>query len=201
MIIPPSYQYIRMTKQSEYMEAFFGVELNTKFEDMINELRDVEESLKDLSRDIGKLGTNLSPEEGKELNKECRAVAYENAQQIKDVRTFLDFYLKSDKTSTHIILERDAYMKIYQIFKWDGADVRDLKRWLKELRELLDKIGLNIRDLVNFKKLTSQPVPEDLAKFPVYALDRQGYCLIGAGYDEVLHISEVRERIAENASS
>lgn len=189
-----------MTKQSEYMEAFFGVELNTKFEDMINELRDVEESLKDLSREIGKLGPNLSPEVAKELNKECRAVAYENAQQIKDVRTFLDFYLKSDKTSTHIILERDAYMKIYQIFKWDGADVRDLKRWLKELRELLEKIGLNIQDLVNFKKMTSQPVPEDLIKFPVYALDRQGYCLIGAGYDEVLHISEVRERIAENSS-
>jgi arginine decarboxylase len=38
-----------MTKQSEYMEAFFGVELNTKFEDMINELKDVEEGLKDLS--------------------------------------------------------------------------------------------------------------------------------------------------------
>ena len=189
-----------MTKQSEYMEAFFGVELNVKFEDMINELKDVEEGLKDLSREIGRLGTNLSAEEAKELNKECRAVAYENAQQIKDVRTFLDFYLKSDKTSTHIILERDAYMKIYQIFKWDGADVRGLKRWLKELRELLDKIGLNIKDLVNFKKMTSQPVPEDLVKFPVYALDRQGYCLIGAAYDEVLHISEVRERIAENSS-
>ncbi len=189
-----------MTKQSEYMEAFFGVELNQKFEDMTNELRDVEESLKDLSRDIGKLATNLSPEEAKELNKDCRAIAYENAQQIKDVRTFLDFYLKSDQTSTHIILERDAYMKIYQIFKWDGADVRDLKRWIKELRELCEKIGLNMRDLINFKKLTSQPVPEDLVKFPVYALDRQGYCLIGAGYDEVLHISEVRERIADNST-
>ncbi len=200
MIIAHSYQYVRMTKQSEYMEAFFGVELNQKFEDMTNELRDVEESLKDLSRDIGKLATNLSPEEAKELNKDCRAIAYENAQQIKDVRTFLDFYLKSDQTSTHIILERDAYMKIYQIFKWDGADVRDLKRWIKELRELCEKIGLNMRDLINFKKLTSQPVPEDLVKFPVYALDRQGYCLIGAGYDEVLHISEVRERIADNST-
>ena len=83
-----------MTKQSEYMEAFFGVELNQKFEDMISELKDVEESLKDLSRDIGKLGTNLGPEEAKGLNKECRAIAYENAQQIKDVRTFLDYYLK-----------------------------------------------------------------------------------------------------------
>jgi len=186
-----------MTKQSEYMEAFFGVELNQKFEDMILELKDAEESLKDLSKDIGKLGGNLGAEEAKELIKECRAIAYENAQQIKDVRTFLDFYLKSDKTSTHIILERDAYMKIYQIFKWDGADVRDLKRWIKELKEITDKIGLNMRDLINFKKLTAQPVPEELAKFPVYALDRQGYCLTGPAFDIVMHIDEVREKIAE----
>ena len=186
-----------MTKQSEYMEAFFGVELNQKFEDMINELKDVEESLKELSRDIGKLGTNLGPEEAKELNKECRAIAYENAQQIKDVRTFLDFYLKSDKTSTHIILERDAYMKIYQIFKWDGSDVRDLKRWIKELREICDKIGLNTRDLINFKKLTAQPVPDELVKFPVYAFDRQGYCLTGPAFDMVMHIeSRAGEAVA-----
>ena len=188
-----------MTKQSEYMEAFFGVELNQKFEDMISELKDAEESLKDLSREIGKLGPNLGPEEAKELNKECRAIAYENAQQIKDVRTFLDFYLKSDKASTHIILERDAYMKIYQIFKWDGSDVRDLKRWIKELRDICDKIGLNIRDLINFKKLTVQPVPDELMMFPVYAFDRQGYCLTGLAYDMVMHIDEVREKIAENS--
>lgn len=190
-----------MTKQSEYMEAFFGVELNQKFEDMISELKDVEDSLKVLSKDIGKLGPNLGAEEAKELNKECRAIAYENAQQIKDVRTFLDYYLKSDKTSTHIILERDTYMKIYQIFKWDGSDVRDLKRWIKELKELCDRIGLNPRDLINFKKLTAQPVPDELAKFPVYAFDRQGYCLTGPAFDMVMHIDEVREKMAENSSA
>ena len=190
-----------MTKPSEYMEAFFGVELNQKFEDMINELREIEDNLKELSKDIGKLSTNLGPEETKVLIKECRAVAYENAQQTKDVRTFLDFYLKSDKTSTHIILERDAYMKIYQIFKWDGSDVRDLKRWIIELRELCDKIGLNPRDLINFKKLTAQPVPDELVKYPVYAFDKQGYCLTGPAFDIVMHIDEVREKMEENSSS
>ena len=45
-----------MVKHSEYMEAFFGVELNQKFEDMINELKDAEENLKELSLEIGKLG-------------------------------------------------------------------------------------------------------------------------------------------------
>jgi len=188
-----------MTKQSEYMEAFFGVELNQKFEDMVSELKDVEENLKELSKDIAKLGGNIPPEEFKEVLKECRAAAYEHAQQVKDVRTFLDFYLKSDKTSTHIILERDAYMKIYQIFKWDGADVRDLKRWIKELKEITDKIGLNMRDLINFKKLTAVPVPEEFIKFPVYAFDKQGYCLTGPAFDQVLHIDEVREKMAENS--
>jgi hypothetical protein len=188
-----------MPKQSEYMEAFFGVELNQKFEDMISELRDAEENLKELSKVIGTLNQDLDPKEFGELIKECRAVSYENAQQIKDVRTFLDFYLKSDKTSTHIILERDAYMKIYQIFKWDGSDVRDLKRWIIELREILDKIGLNIRDLINFKKLTATPVPDELMKFPVYALDKQGYCLTGPAFDMILHIDEVREQMDSNS--
>jgi len=201
MIIGYNYPLLYMTKQSEYMEAFFGVELNQKFEDMISELKNAEDDLKALSAQIGTLNQNISPDEFKEVLKEARAIAYENAQQIKDVRTFLDFYLKSDKTSTHIILERDCYMKIYQIFKWDGSDVRDLKRWIKELKEICDKIGLNMRDLINFKKLTAQPVPEELAKFPVYALDRQGWCLTGAAYDQVMHIDEVREKIEESNSS
>jgi len=179
------------------MEAFFGVELNQKFADMITDLKEVEDNLKDLSIDIGKLSPTMSIEDFRGSIKECRAAAYEFAQQVKDARSFLEFYLKSDKNSTHIILERDAYMKIYQIFKWDGKDVRDLKRWIKELREICEKVGLRMEDLLNFKKLTAVPVPEDLAKFPVYALDRQGYCLTGPTYDVVLHIEEVREKIAE----
>ena len=114
--------------------------------------------------------------------------------------SFFEFYLKSDQTSTHIILERDAYMKIYQIFKWDGRDVRDLKRWIKELKEICDKVGLRMEDLLNFKKLTAMPVPDDLVAFPVYALDRQGYGLTGPAYDTVLHIDEIREKIAEKSA-
>ena len=73
--------------------------------------KEIEDNLKDLSTDIARLGGNLSPEDFKAVIKECRASAYEFAQQLKDSRQFLEFYLKSDKSSTHIILERDAYMK------------------------------------------------------------------------------------------
>jgi hypothetical protein len=190
-----------MTKHSEYMEAFFGVELNQKFEEMISELVEVEENLKELSKDIARLGGKMTPEEFREAVKECRVASYEFAQQVKDTRTFLEFYLKSDKNSTHITLERDAYMKLYQIFKWDGSDVRDLKRWIVDLRELCDKIGLHVQDLLNFKKLTAKPVPDDIAKFPVYALDKQGYCLTGPALDVVMHIDEVREQMREDSQN
>jgi len=182
-----------MTKQSEYMEAFFGVELHQKFSDMLSELLNIEDDLKTLSKDVAKLGGKLSPDESKELVKESRTAAYELAQQVHDVRDFLDFYLKQDKESVQIVLERDTYMKIYQIFKWDGNDVRDLKNWLRELKDLCAKIGLHMQDLVNFSALTAKPVPEEIAKFPVYAIDRQGYCLTGPDHDVVMYIGEVRE--------
>lgn len=187
-----------MSNGSEYLEAFFGVELSQKFSDSILDMKAIEEDLKILSKDIAKLGGTLTPEEFKGTIKECRATAYEAAQQVKDVRQFLEFYLKSDQNVTHVVLERDAYMKIYQIFKWDGKDVRDLKHWIRELREITEKIGLRMEDLLNFSKLTATSVPDDLKKFPVYAIDRQGYCLIGTAHDVVLHSSEVREQIEEN---
>lgn len=185
--------YYAMTKPSEYMEAFFGVELNQKFEDTITDLIDIEDGLKRLSAEVVNLSQDMKPEEFKEMIREAKAIAFEYAQEVRDARQFLEFYLKSDQNTTHLILERDAYMKIYQIYKWDGADVRDLRAWIKELKEICSKVGLNARDLLYFKKLTARPVPEDLIKFPVHALDRQGYCLTGPEFDEVMHVDEVRE--------
>ena len=57
-----------------------------------------------------------------------------------------------------------------------------------------------MRDLINFKKLTAQPVPDEFVKFPVYALDRQGWCLTGPAFDQVMHIDEVREKMGVNSS-
>lgn len=186
-----------MSDGSEQMEAFFGVELNQKFSDSIAELKRIEDDLKELSRDIARLGSKPPEEEFKVLLRDSRAAAYEYAQMIKDVRQFLAFYLKSDQTASHVVLERDVYMKIYQIFKWDGKDVRDLSRWIKELRENCNRIGLKVEDLLNFSKIAVNPIPEELRKFPVHALDRQRYCLTGPLYDTVIHCDEVMEQIEE----
>ena len=72
-----------MTKQSEYMEAFFGVELNQKFADMISDLKEIEDNLKDLSTDIAKLGGNLSPEDFKAIIKEMPGVRIRVCPAVK----------------------------------------------------------------------------------------------------------------------
>ena len=59
-----------------------------------------------------------------------------------------------------------------------------------------EKVGLRMEDLINFHQLTARPVPEDLVKVPVYAMDRRGYCLMGKEYDQIMHVDEVREQIA-----
>ncbi|HWQ63091.1 MAG TPA: hypothetical protein VN429_01645, partial [Methanospirillum sp.] len=106
-----------------------------------------------------------------------------------------EFYFSKQDGVRHIAQERDVYMKLFQIIKWDTIDVRDLRRWLIELRELCQIIGLRVEDLINFKRIDTQPIPADIARYPVLVLDKSGYCLSGEKWDKVIHKDEVREEM------
>ena len=80
-----------MTKHSEYMEAFFGVELYKKFEYVLGYLENIDLDLKDISKEGGRLGEKLDDEDRLGTAPEMRAATYESTQQVRDVRTFLDF--------------------------------------------------------------------------------------------------------------
>ena len=45
------------------MEAFFGVELYKKFEDVLGDLENIELDLKDISKEVGRLGGKLEDED------------------------------------------------------------------------------------------------------------------------------------------
>ena len=116
-----------MANRGEYLEAFFGVELYKKFEDTISDLKNIESDLKDLSHEVARLGGEMEKQDRIETARELRAYVYEAGQQVKDVRTFLDFYFTQSEEITQVILERDAYMLLHQIHQWDFNDVRDLR--------------------------------------------------------------------------
>lgn len=190
-----------MTKHSEYMEAFFGVELYKKFEDVLGDMEIIELDLKDISKEVGRLGGKLEDEDRLGTAREMRAATYESAQQVRDVRTFLDFYFTQSQELSQIILERDAYMLLYQIFKWDMNDVRDLRGWIRDFNHVCKTIGYRPEDLLNLSRLTATPVPEDIVRYPVYAVDKHGYCLCGKHCDDIMYIDEIREEMEEKKKS
>ena len=124
-----------------------------------------------------------------------RAATYESAQHVRDVRTFLDFYFTQSRELSQVILERDAYMLLYQIFKWDTNDVRDLRSWVRDFNHVCKTIGYLPEDLLNLSRMTATPVPEDVVRYPVYAVDKHGYCLCGKNCDDIMYIDEIREEM------
>jgi len=187
-----------MTQHSEYMEAFFGVELYKKFEDCLSDMKNIEEDLKDISKEVAKFGGQMSDEDRLGAARELRAAIYESGQQVKDVRTFLDFYFSQKEEISQLILERDAYMLLHEIYQWDFNDVRDLRNFVRDFKEVCKTIGYRTEDLLDFTKMTAHPVPEDVRLYPVCAIDKHDYCLCGPDYDDIKYIDEIREEMEEN---
>ena len=97
----------------------------------------------------------------------------------------------------HLVYERDTYQTLVRILQWDRVDVRQLARWIRELKELTSHIGLDVPYLLHVKQIPTEPIPEDVEKYPVFVLDRQGYCLCGMDLAEIRYIDEVRDLMAE----
>lgn len=184
-----------MANISEHMEAFFGVNIEEKFNDYLKELDEHVDDIKEESKKLRELAKKVQDEEVRMGINESRNVLFELSQQIKDINLLFAFYFKKENGVRHIAQERDVYMKLFQIMKWDTIDVRDLRRWLNDLRELCNNIGLRAEDLINFKRIATQPIPDDIAGYPVLVLDKHGYCLTGEKWDIVIHKDEVREEM------
>ncbi len=187
-----------MSRSNDYIETSFGVELYKRFEDVLGELEDIEIGLKNISREVGLLGNDIDKSERIKIAKEMRGVTYDSAQFIRDIRRFLDFYFTQAQEFSQVLLERDVYMLLFQISQWDCSDVRDLRNWILEFREICKTIRYRPEDLLRLENLHAGDVPEDVRLFPVYAVDKHDYCLCGNAGEEIRHIEEVRELMAEN---
>ncbi|MBO7388198.1 MAG: hypothetical protein J6T90_01365 [Methanomicrobium sp.] len=185
--------------EDELMAAFFLSELHQKYEENVTELKHIREIVEGIKEDASKLkglsGTGLD-----EAADGLEATAGSVAQRIKDVEAFLDFYLKDKNSVGVVLLERDAYMKINQILRWNKADVRELKRWINDLKEICVKLNRNPHDLMSFRRLPSIEMPEVAIKYPAWAMDKNGYCIVGPEYDEIMHIDEVMDAMEDGTN-
>jgi hypothetical protein len=91
---------------------------------------------------------------------------------------------------------RDPETISAQIAAWDLQDVRKLRDLLVELGAYRGELGyINAGDYVDFSDLPSAPIPEDIdTAYPVWAMDVQGYALVGLGARDIEHIDKIRDR-------
>ncbi|KAA0686183.1 hypothetical protein [Azospirillum brasilense] len=86
--------------------------------------------------------------------------------------------------------------RVAAIKGWDGQDAGRLLSLLKDLKAEVEHTDEHI-DLGNM--LFSHQVPDDIAGFPVWAVDAKGRCIAGDAIDDfhVTTVEEVRDAIAE----
>lgn len=178
----------------EHQAAFFKTEIHEKYKNNVAEIKEIEGVLLELKSDVNE----ISGLDGKE--KASRVAMVRNsleilARRLDDVGNFFEFYLGDESSVNVVLLERDAFMKINQILRWNRVDVRELKRWIEEFEDICRDLKRNPHDLINFRRLPTVDIPDAAIKYPVWVIDKSGYCLAGSDYKEIIHIDEVLEEM------
>jgi hypothetical protein len=92
---------------------------------------------------------------------------------------------------------RDPETVAAEIRAWDLQDVRKLRDLIVELGAYRGELGgyINAQHYVDFSDLPSAPIPDDIdTGYPVWAMDVQGYALVGLDARDIEHVDTIRDR-------
>ncbi|HJJ55962.1 MAG TPA: hypothetical protein O0X14_00435 [Methanocorpusculum sp.] len=175
----------------------FSMNLNKDLDHAFNDLHNLQADLAEIIDHIKEL--NLSTDNSENSNK-----LFEYIDALLDISNNLDKWSKTYESvvntnlkNNSLVYERDTYQTLVRILQWDHVDVRQLARWIRELKEFTNHIGLDLPYLLHVKQIPTELVPDELKRYPVFIIDRQGYCLCGLELDEILHIDEVRDKLSQ----
>ncbi|MDR3101794.1 MAG: hypothetical protein LBU24_00930 [Methanocalculaceae archaeon] len=177
--------------------VFFSTHLHEDLAHAFEDLRKVREEITEAIRLVEDAAAQSSD---KEREAELRSYADIFLGSVDDLEKWITTYeaaVNAKLAGNPLVYERDTYQTLVRILQWDCIDVRQLARWIREMKELTSHIGLNVPYLLHVKQIPTEPIPEDVVKYPVFIMDRQGYCLCGMDLAEIRFIDEVRELMAE----
>ncbi len=173
--------------------VIFSTHLHEDLEHAFEDLWKIHDEITETIRGMEEAAAESSE---KEREAELRTYADAFLGPADDLEKWITIYENAVNVrlkGNHLVYERDTYQTLVRILQWDCVDVRQLARWIREMKELTSHIGLDVPYLLHVKQIPTESVPDDVAKYPVFIVDRQGYCLCGMDLDEVRYIDEVRE--------
>lgn len=72
---------------------------------------------------------------------------------------------------------------------WDKENVIELK----DAIEAVFRMDENADQIIDMSDLPTEPIPDGLETYPIWAMDKKGYCLVGDAADSIEHISDIQE--------
>ena len=175
--------------------VFFSANLHNDLETAFDDLAKIHSMLTQIVRNMEETADRPENEAIRVYLRDTADLILGQSDELEKWTTTYSNAVCEQLENNHLVYERDAYQTLTRVLQWDIVDVRQLARWIRELKELTAKIGLTMPYLLHVRQIPSEPIPEDVAKYPVFVMDRQGYCLCGLGLDEILSLDEVRDRM------
>lgn len=175
--------------------VFFSANLHNDLETAFDDLAKIHSMLTQIVRNMEETADRPENEAIRVYLRDTADLILGQSDELEKWTTTYSNAVCEQLENNHLVYERDAYQTLTRVLQWDIVDVRQLARWIRELKELTAKIGLTMPYLLHVRQIPTEPIPEEIAKYPVFVMDRQGYCLCGMGLDEVRSLDEVRDRM------
>lgn len=117
-------------------------------------------------------------------------------------------YVEDEKTGNWMLVDddnqdgneydADEHLEnlITRVNNWDHNDVRELKDVLEQIPEVLVSAGKSPRtpDVIDYSDIPTEQIPDDVdTSYPIWAMDKRGFCLVGAAANSIEHIDSIRE--------
>jgi len=82
-----------------------------------------------------------------------------------------------------------------KIKNWNMEDVRYLKKWIEEIKELLFKtFSVRLQNFMDMQTVPSVQIPSVLkGTYQIVAADKRGYCLFGQDMDKISSLQKIQE--------
>ena len=98
---------------------------------------------------------------------------------------------KKPATRTQALEQIIDQLKI-DLTEWNHQHIEVVMNILSDL-EVIITPHRRLQDIIDLSALPSEPIPDRMKTYPIWAMDKSGRCLSGAGQLSITPLSEIRE--------
>ncbi|NLV26535.1 MAG: hypothetical protein GXY48_05140 [Methanomicrobiales archaeon] len=119
---------------------------------------------------------------------------YENVDSTEMAEIALSQAVDEHIEKSQEIIDRISELENL-ILHWNQEDIRDLKKYISEMRVLLlNNFKVQIDNFINMRKIPCVHLPEEIRQtYKVVSVDKKGIALYGVEMDKVAYLSKITE--------